>query len=191
MKREEVVVPGEPLCIIEEFFPGKGTKASNDGSIYSIYVGKPSFDFKKREVLVSPFKKVENVRKGEHVVAEVKDLQDKIAVVQIIAKPNSGPLKYRRTAVVVSKKGEPLDNAIGIGDIIIALVSNILNGMYTLDIYAPSCGVILAMCSYCRATLLLKGNSLVCSRCGRKESRRITHDYGNINKLFQIMGWGV
>jgi len=183
MKKEEIVVPGEDICIIEEFIPKEGVKAGPDGRVYSILLGKPIFDIKNHEIYVEPVKTVESIRKGDYVVAEVKNIQDRIAIVKIIGKISKGPLKYSRTAVIVGRRNGELDEMIGIGDIIVGFVANVKNGMITLDIYNHNCGVLIAKCNVCNRPLIKRGRELYCNRCKRVEKRKILIDYGNINKL--------
>ncbi|MEM4590182.1 MAG: hypothetical protein QXK21_02865, partial [Candidatus Micrarchaeia archaeon] len=44
-------------------------------------------------------------------------------------------------------------------------------------------GVVMAYCSYDRKPMLLKGRSLICSKCGQKEERLIADSYGKFEYI--------
>ncbi|HIQ29483.1 MAG TPA: hypothetical protein EYH45_02850 [Candidatus Caldiarchaeum subterraneum] len=189
MNNEKIVVPGEPVCVIEEFTPKTGVVINSNGSVSSIYVGKPLFDFKRREVSITPVKNVETIRKGDYVVAEVKHVHERVAIASILGKIPTGPLKYPRTAVVLSRREKSIEDALGVGDILVGLVINTKNGMVTVDISPYNCGVLLSKCNTCGRILVKKVKELYCQRCRKTEKRKTLIDYGNTNKLLNYVGF--
>ena len=187
MNNEKIVVPGEPVCVIEEFIPRMGVKVTSNGSVNAIYVGKPVFDLKRHEVSITPVKNVETIKKGDYVVAEVKNMHDRIAIASVLGKISKGPLKYPRTAVVLARREKSIEDVIGVGDILIGLVINAKNGMVTVDISPYNCGVLLAKCNTCGRVLVKKGKELYCQKCQKTDRRKTLIDYGNINKLLNYV----
>ena len=184
MNNDKIVVPGEAVCVIEEFTPRAGVKAYPDGQISSVYVGKPVFDHVRHEVSVIPVKTVETIRKGDYVVVEIKNMhQEKIAIASILGKIPTGPLKYPRTAVVLARREKTLENIIGVGDIVVGLVINTKNGMITIDVSPYNCGALLSKCNTCGRVLVKRGKELYCQRCQKIEKRKTLIDYGNVNKI--------
>jgi len=183
----KIVVPGEPICVIEEFLPGKGTLVERDGVIKAKYVGKVVYNFNDRTVSVNAEKVVDLLEKDDRVVAEIVDVQRKIAVAEAFAKLPDEPLKYRRTGVLVVRRTDQIENLVGVGDIAILQVVSVFRGIVTFDIYRPGLGVLIAMCSVCGRLLEKKDHTLVCSRCGNRERRKTVLKYGNLQLLKELV----
>jgi len=186
--KKGLVTPGEPLCVIEEYSPGGRTEASPNGLVYSTLLGTPTFDRMRRIVAVRPIRPLEDLRKGDLVLIEIRGVQEKIAVAQIVAKDNRS-LKHPRSGVIIGRRTEPIEGSVGIGDLLLAVVSANFNGLLTLDIHGTGLGVILAVCDTCGGTLQKSGPILVCSRCGRRQRRKTHPDYGNVDKILSLLGW--
>jgi exosome complex component CSL4 len=186
--RKKLVVPGEVLCVLEEFLPRLGAFVNGEGKVKARFLGEAVYDLKSKEVSVKPLKQIIDLRPGDRVIAEVKDVQDKIAVAEAFLKLPNTPLKYRRTGVLVAKRNDVLDNLLGIGDIAVLTVRGVYRGLNTFDVYSPGCGVMLAICSVCGNVLDKRDNVLVCSRCGNRERRRTVLKYGNLDVLKQLVG---
>ncbi|MEM3096482.1 MAG: exosome complex RNA-binding protein Csl4 [Nitrososphaerota archaeon] len=185
-----MAVPGDKLCVIEEYVPGLGTKALDDGRVYASVFGVVEYDRVNRDVRVKPIRQPESISKGERLLAFVKDVQDKIAVASAIARLGGRPLRYPRTGVILARRGEMLDNVVGVGDLILVTVSSIFNGMITFDISPPGCGCILAVCSRCGSTLEKRGNILECLRCGNRERRKLVLKYGDMEYYArELVSW--
>jgi exosome complex RNA-binding protein Csl4 len=135
----------------------------------------------KREVHVLPFRSLDVVSKDERLIAVVRDLQDKIAVAEAIARPGGKPLRHPRTGIILARRGDTLDDMVGVGDLIVVGVSSIFNGLITFDLTCPGCGCILAACSQCGGQMERKGPLLECSKCGRRERRRLALKYGYLD----------
>lgn len=183
-----LVAPGEPLCVAEEYLPGANVKLHRDGVIASIRPGLVRYDKKKRVVSVQPLKQPEEIRVGDKVLAEVKEVQEKIAIVDIIA-VNGRPLKHPRAAVILPtpRMKEEMGEYVGIGDLVIALVINVFAGVIGLSIWRPGLGSILSICDRCGGTLIKKGKELLCPRCGNKEKRKILPFYGKLTQVSSMI----
>jgi len=186
--RKRSVVPGEVLAVVEEFVPAEGVFTDELGRLKSRWLGEAFFDLKAKEVKVQPAKSIVAINPRDRVVAEVKDVQERIAIAEAFIKLPNIPLKYRRTGVILGRRNDSLENIIGIGDIALLNVVNIFRGMVTFDIYSPGCGVMLAMCSVCGSVLEKKENLLVCGKCGNRERRKTVLKYGNMELLKQLAG---
>lgn len=194
MKESKIAVPGEKVCIIEEFLPGKGARQSADGIVYATVVGRLLYDMRKREVSVKPMKELDSISTGDIVLGEVKELQSKMAVIRLMGKNGRG-LKYPQTAMLLADaKSGALDNHIGIGDIIIGKVSQIHLDMIYISIWEHGLGVVLAVCDHCgmlmeRYQRERDKYNLLCPKCGRKGSRKIVNYYGVVKKLYSWLGF--
>jgi len=188
VKDGEIVAPGEPLCVEEEFEPGENVKKHNDGILASIISGVVKFDHSKRIVHVKPLKKVEEIKVGDTVLAQVKEVQDKIAIVNVIS-ANGSALKHPKTAVILPSKRMrgSLEEYVGIGDLVIGMVVTCFTGIIGLSIWRPNLGVILGVCNKCSGMLMKSGRTLVCTRCGEKQKRKIVPYYGNLERLASML----
>lgn len=186
----EVVAPGEPICVQEEFNPGENTSLDERGVISSRILGKVSYDRSKREVRVRPLKNPEGVKTGDMVLAQVKEVQDKIAVVNILS-ANGRPLKHPRTAVIIPGRGRSargdMKEVVGVGDLIIAQVVTAFMGIIGLSVWKPNLGVILGICDKCSGVLTKTRRGLICSKCGEKHKRKIVPSYGNLDQLVSML----
>lgn len=174
----------------EEFLPGFNVKLHKDGVIASLKSGFVKYDKKRRVVNVQPLKPVDEVKVGDKVLVEVKEVQDKIAIVDVIA-VNGKPLKHPRAAVILPtpEMRDDMGEYVGIGDLVLALVITVFAGVIGLSIWRPGLGAVLSLCDRCGGMLRKRGRDLICTRCGNKEKRKIVPFYGNITQLSSmIMG---
>ncbi|MCS7129706.1 MAG: exosome complex RNA-binding protein Csl4 [Candidatus Caldarchaeum sp.] len=185
--RKNLVIPGETVCVIEEFMPGEGVAADQAGLVKSLYLGRVVYDMNKRCVNVLTIKESYELKAKDRVVAEVKDVQEKIAVARAFVKLPDKPLKHTRTGVLLARRNDVMEDVVGVGDIAVLEVSSIYRGILTFDVYKPGCGVVLAFCSICRRTLEKKDQFLVCSGCGSRERRRTVLKYGNTQLLKELV----
>lgn len=186
--KKKIVTPGEVLCVEEEFLPKYGVFSDEEGRVKSQFLGIVSYDLKAKEVMVQPAKEVISLGPKDKVVAEVKDVQERIAVAEAFVKLPAKPMKYSRMGVIVGRKNDALENIVGIGDIAVLNVVNVYRGLVTFDIYAPGCGVMLAMCSVCGNILEKRNNLLFCPKCGNRERRKTVLKYGNLQVIKQLVG---
>lgn len=184
----ELVAPGEPICVIEEYMPGENTRLHEDGVVASLIHGRVRYDPSKRVVNVKPIKTVEDIKVGDTVLAEVKEVQDKITIVDILA-VNGKALKHPRTAFILPKPRmrETMDEYVGIGDLVVASVINVFAGVIGLSIWRPGLGTVFSICDRCGGLLKRVKPGLICTKCGHREKRKIVPYYGNIARITSLM----
>lgn len=170
------VLPGEYLCSVEEFAPGKNTFADDDG-IYSTVCGNTHY-----------IGKTVTVERGEQhadqidVVGGIEDMRHSCAfVVAIETIPKNADVKLLDDlSLPVSRLGSyvrDIKDAIHIGDVVKARLMRTEKG-YELGFFDRTHGVVKGFCSRCRGSMFLKTNMLICSLCGNTERRKISSDYG-------------
>ncbi|MCS7110327.1 MAG: exosome complex RNA-binding protein Csl4 [Candidatus Caldarchaeum sp.] len=186
--KRKFVVPGEVLCVAEEYLPLEGVFADEGGFVKSRFLGEALYNLRMKEVKVLPVKEIVSLGARDRVIAEVRDVQERIAVAEAFVKLPDKPMKYRRMGVILGRRNEALENIVGIGDITVLNVVNVYRGLVTFDIYSPGCGVMLAMCSVCGNVLDKRDSVFVCGRCGSRERRKTVLKYGNLQVLKQLMG---
>jgi exosome complex component CSL4 len=180
--RKNLVLPGDRLCIIEEFIPKKGAKALPTGDVVSTTIGRPEYDHKRHEVTVTPIKEVEKLNVGDIVLCEVQDAQEKLAGCSIIAR-NGRRLKNVWSGVIIRAP-----STLTVGDLVIAKIIDELAGIYTLTINERGLGIALAFCDKCGSQLIRGRTGLYCTRCRKIYRKKVVPYYGNINKIADIFG---
>ncbi len=178
-----LVTPGERLGVIEEFHAGKGTYTEK-GVIYSKTTGEAIIDMDRKEVSVRPVTRIPTVpRKGNIVVGEVLQVQDKMATVRLL-KVNGEKLNRPYTAILhisYVTRGflKNLHDALRPGDLIRARVVGDENLPYQLTTADRELGVIKAFCSFCGAPLNYnrRRRMLECPRCRKVEKRKVSEGY--------------
>jgi exosome complex component CSL4 len=179
----QLVLPGEPLGVIEEFVPDAGTYVK-DGVIYSKVVGRSLLDLLNKKVSVFPLVHGARVPKiGSIVIGQVSNVQTQIATIRIF-KIGKRLLSGFFTGIlhvsdVHLRFVESMFDVCKPGDILRAKVISEKNRAYHLTTKDKSLGVIYAFCSQCGEVLELKGRGgLQCPRCGKIEKRKTAIDYG-------------
>ncbi|MDW8077062.1 MAG: exosome complex RNA-binding protein Csl4 [Nitrososphaerota archaeon] len=191
-ENHQIALPGDRLCVLEEFLSGKGTKTSPDGVVFATVIGRIKFDKKKREVHVEAVKEPDNVAVGDVVLGEVKELQSRSAIIKIIGK-NGRLLKHHRTAILLAKPGskESLGQYVSVGDVLLAKVTNMISGLINVSIWDQDLGVIQAMCDNCGSTMMnVKKDkyNVYCPKCKKFDTRKMVIQRGNEKKLFSWLG---
>lgn len=186
------VVPGDEVCIIEEFLPGIGTYESS-GIVRSAFIGEVSIDMNIRVVSVKPRVRVPTLpTKGVVVYGVVAVVKDEYAIVRILAEANGHKYQNVFTGLLhITQASEGyvknLYDVLRVGDLVKAKVLND-NPPYNLTVRDRKLGVLLAFCGNCGLTLDKSNNdTLKCRRCGNIEKRKLSIDYGKIKGL---IGWG-
>jgi len=186
--KKGLVLPGDKLCVIEEYTPRWGAKALKDGTVVALVAGYPIYDRRKHEVSVTPLKRIDKLNKGDLVLCEVRDVQDKVIGCDVIAK-HGAPLKQRWSGVIIYQDAKLSPS---IGDLLIARVENELAGMYNLTINERGLGCVAAFCDKCGSIMhLSSGGSLSCPHCRTTYRRRTVSYYGNINKVVEMFGFKI
>ncbi len=178
-----LVVPGDLLGTAEEFVPGRGTY-EHDGRIYAALLGRSRVDPSSRSVSVHALHSIPELNVGDLVVGRVEELKSAMAIVEILAAHPSSrtvPGEPEGTIHVSKVKDgytENLNDELAPGDLVLArILEN--HPSIKLTTAPPPLGVVSARCQRCHATLELTGRSdLVCPRCGNREHRKVSTDYG-------------
>ncbi|MCS7145903.1 MAG: exosome complex RNA-binding protein Csl4 [Nitrososphaerota archaeon] len=180
-----VVLPGDKLCVVEEFIPDSGAKALRDGSVVATVSGIAEYDIKNHTVKVKPAKPSVKIKQGDLVLCQVKDVQDKLIICDILAAAGH-TVKTHWTAAALSGRRAP---AFTVGDILVARVRDEYYGIYTLTVKGRGLGVFQAFCDTCGGPLTLSGRGLFCNRCKRKYPHRpLVPYYGKVNTLLKTFG---
>jgi exosome complex component CSL4 len=176
----KIVFPGDKIGYAEEFVGGEGVYEEN-GELYAAVAGK--LRIKDRIVSVESLKKIPEINKGDVVLGRVVDVRNSLALVELSRKSGSDrALRHTGIAALhISNVQEgylkDLDSAVRYMDIIKAKVVDA--ELLKLSTKGREMGVVKAICSRCKAELVLAGDKLKCSRCGNIENRKISSDYGS------------
>ncbi len=189
-KSGQFIVPGEKIGVIEEFIPDFGTYVE-DGVIYAKNVGCILVDSVSRKVSVYPLTREAGVPKvGSIVVGHVVNIQGAMAFIRIIKVGKRFLSGFFTGILHVSdidvKYTREIFDALKVGDLVRAKVISYTNRTFHLTTKGGKLGVILALCSKCGGTLILKSKKsknkkLYCEKCGNTETRKIASDYGSGN----------
>lgn len=189
-ERERLVTPGDPICVIEEYTPGEGAFETREGVVVAKAMGTVQLDKTKKEARVRALKELQEIGMGDTVLCEIKDIQEKLALVDILAR-NGKPLKHSRHGAILVPVGyrSRLSDMLGIGDIVFSRVTLSDSGVINLSIWSPTYGAILCFCNNCASKLGLVGGTLTCEKCGLRERRKIiAKEYGNTQKISEWLG---
>ncbi|MBS7647579.1 exosome complex RNA-binding protein Csl4 [Candidatus Bathyarchaeota archaeon] len=178
----QIVLPGEPLGVIEEFIPDAGTYVK-DGVIYSKVVGRALIDYLNKRVSVFPLVHSAVPKVGSIVIGQVSNVQMQMAAVRIFKIGKhflSGFFTgLLHVADVHLRFVDSMFDVCKPGDMVRAKVISEKNRMYHLTTKDKSLGVVYAFCSKCGDVLQQKGRGgLQCPRCGNVEKRKTAIDYG-------------
>ncbi len=182
---DRIAVPGEFLGTIEEYVPGHNV-IEIDGKIFSSVMGKVEINEKHMMINVKPIQELPILKVGEIVYGVVQELYNEFALVTVVGIEGFEReiVGGRQDGIIhISKISEKYVDEIGkmfrIGDIIKAKVIKSKPSLQ-LTTAESSLGVIKGLCMKCRAPMVKVENYLYCERCGRKETRKISSEYGNI-----------
>lgn len=183
MTENNFVVPGDMVGTSEEFLPGTGTYEEN-GNIYASATGKIAFNKKDRAVYIEQTTKVPPTPKeGDIVVGRITDIKGSVALVELarikgsldrqIAGNTSAAIHISN---VKDSYVQDLAQEFGYQDIVKAKVIDTRNmRLSTVD---KNLGVITSMCARCKLPLKFENGKLKCPQCERRESRKLSSDYG-------------
>ena len=183
------VVPGDALCVIEEFLPGSGTYEHHNGVVRAALVGSTIADLNTRVINVKPrIKEPILPRRGSIVYGIIVLIREEYAIVRLVSDVNG--VKYHTvfTAIlhisqVTDKFIKDLFEVLRMGDVVKAKVLND-SIPYNISIKDPKLGVVLAFCGKCGSLLKFEsGDLLKCPVCGNSERRKVSIDYGKLKGL--------
>ncbi len=185
-----LVVPGDRLCVVEEFMPGEGAYVHVDGSVRAAQVGRAFFDWVQRRVsVINPAGKPRIPRRGSVVYGIVVSLlREDLELVKLFADERLRRFNgvYSGFLHVTQASDRPVKTILEVvkpGDIIRARVLNAKHP-FQLNVKQGNLGVIAAFCSRCGAPLYrVPGQQqLVCLRCGNRENRKVATGYLFVKK---------
>ena len=180
--------PGEKICEVEEYLPGRGTYSDEDGGVYSKFVGEPRFNEMQKTVSVSFPGKTPGINVVNSVVyGRIFQVMSQIALVHLFpyktARFRLHPPSTVGAIHISDIKKEYVENIydeFDVGDWIRAKIKRITKKFYPqLTTVGKEYGVIKAYCPYHRVPLVRRGNELYCPYCKRTFKRKIAFDYGN------------
>lgn len=178
----QVVVPGERLCVIEEFMPGPGTYVDR-GAIYAQVTGRTLLDKQNKEVSVYPLIHVICVpRIGSTVSGQVSGVKSRTATLRILKVGKRLISGFFTGILHISDASrsyiQAMSDVCKAGDIMRAKVFSDKNRTYHLSTAEKNLGIIYAFCSKCGHILALKRGRMRCTKCGKIEKRKTALDYG-------------
>jgi len=179
--KKEVLTPGEPIGLIEEYIGYDGTYEDEKGVIRGKYLGIVYIDHIKREAHVKRIKEPLLVKVGDEVIGRIFNISGVFGYVRIEIK-NNKPLDRSFTGVLYPHRMvKDINNVYRVGDHIYARVISLRNRTIHLSIAGKNYGVIKPFCRYC-GTLLVKvrNNELKCPKCGNKENRKLSAYYDRL-----------
>ncbi|NHV99341.1 MAG: exosome complex RNA-binding protein Csl4 [Thaumarchaeota archaeon] len=178
-----LVLVGEPLATVEEFFPGDGT-FEKDGVIYSTRVGKISVDKNRRALEVVELKPLLAPKPGFKIIGSVTGFSSHYASVKIFYM-NGNRLSYEYSGLIGKEsfgrsyprfRTGSLRNYVRENDIVYGEIMSTVN-VNLLDLSAKEYGVVKAYCSNCGSPLVLFKKYLTCPSCKTRENRKLSVFY--------------
>jgi len=177
-----IVVPGERVAVIEEYFASDNTYVS-EGDIIAKVVGRVVADYEDRKIRVVGFKRAPLPKKGESVyavVTRIKDISATLSVFYIedrkleLLPPITGILHVLNISTTYVRN---IYDALGYGDIVRAQVIVERPPPVILSLRGREYGVIYAKCPYCMRPLKKRGFTLYCFNCRKNVKRKIAAQY--------------
>lgn len=185
MREDKIVLPGEQLSTSEEMLSGEGT-FEDGGIIRAARIGQYVVDEKYRKAIVKPLTSTPVIiRKADTVLGEVQSVKPSMVIVEVlhvIGKDRRISGDTNATIHVSEISSSYVKNpseAFKLGDIIKARVIQVKPSLQLLT-KDRDLGVIKALCVKCRHPLIISGRYLECKKCGNKENRKSSSEYGNI-----------
>ena len=179
--KPQFVVPGEDLCVAEEFSPGPGTYESG-GVVYSHLTGERVADLKERKVKVLAKARTPTMpTDGSTVIGQVANGHEKSAIISIfkvdstvVGRPFTGILHISSSSPRYERN---MNDVCKTGDLIKARVFNDKGRIPELTTAGRGLGVIRAYCSRCGGLLVMANRRLQCGQCGNVERRRLADEF--------------
>jgi exosome complex component CSL4 len=175
------VVPGDDLCVAEEFSPGPGTYESG-GVIYSHLTGERVADLNERKVRVVAKARTPTMpADGSTVIGEVANCHEKSAIVsiyqvdsEVVGRPFTGILHISSSSPRYERN---MSDVCKTGDLIKAKVFNDKSRIPELTTAGRGLGVLRAYCCRCGGMLVMANRRLQCRQCGNVEHRRLADEF--------------
>lgn len=181
-KTKQLVVPGERVAIIEEFFANANTYVAN-GDILAKVVGNVVMDYDRRKIAVRSIKSPPLPRPGETVLATVTRIREINAALDVffiedrgtyLIPPVTGTLHVLNISSTYVKS---IYDAIGYGDVVRAKVIVSRPIPVILSIKGREYGVVFSRCPHCMEPLRKRGFTLYCYNCKKSVQKKIAAGY--------------
>ncbi len=182
MRESKIVLPGDDIATIEEFFSSDNTYEYN-GSVKSTSIGRVVYDIKNRIVKVKALKDTQIPNKDDYIIGFIHSILTNIANVRILS-INGRKSDARFDALYISRGKVKVYNMFRVGDIVRAKVISLLNGHIYLTFKDDNLGVIYTRCSSCGGDVVkVSSDEVKCIECNLTSTRKLASDYGNIDAL--------
>ena len=181
---KDVVLPGEELASTVEFLAGEGV-FEEGGKLYAQFLGTKEIDYQKRVISVHPINPPGNLRIGDIVVCQVRDLFQYMAVAEVgkVIGSNRSIASPKMASIHISKISQDylsdIKDAFSVNDVVKAEVIQVEPSLQ-LSTARKDLGVVKARCTQCNRFLSYRPPNLVCDSCGITERRKVSSDYGNL-----------
>lgn len=182
-EKRNIVLPGDRICVVEEYLSGAGTYSGYDGWVRASVIGSLVIDRGQRVVVVKQARGRPFVpQPGDIVIGIVASMSEDLAFIDIIQIEGKVSQSTSFTGVIhisqaSEKYVESLYEVVRLGDVVRAKVLND-KAPFQLTMKSPQLGVIAAMCSRCGEMLRRKEDDiLLCPRCGNVEKRKTSIKY--------------
>ncbi|MBN1215266.1 MAG: exosome complex RNA-binding protein Csl4 [Candidatus Lokiarchaeota archaeon] len=190
LKNNDIVLTGEYLGVVEEYLPDKNSTFIKDGAIFATKTGLVNLDIEKRKIEIKTHQEEDRktVKVGDTVIGSILFIRKysvglNFYTINKKVHFNSYFFGNVHVSQISNKYVEQIEDAFQVTDIIRAKVVEEKENEYDLTTSGKNLGVIHADCSICGTALeKIAFNKLRCSTCGNIESRKLAHDYGEINE---------
>lgn len=184
-KPGDQVLPGDALAYAEEFLPGPGV--FDDGTfLRAARLGTFQVDARDMRISVAPATSVPStLHEGDYVFGKITMLKPSMAGVEVlhvegatrnVAGDTNGTLHVSKIA---KRYVQDVGREYRLGDIVRARVLEVKPSVQ-LATEDERCGAILCLCLRDRFPLKKAGKGLECPGCGKRDTRNIARDYGEV-----------
>ncbi len=176
----KIILPGNSLCIEEEFFPGSNVFVEN-GELKSLVVGVEDKDLDKRIFSVKTTKSIKLVKLNSIVFGRVISVKDSNALIELFESESDEVIVPSYASLMISSVSknyvDSMKSVVRIGDIVKAKISEVKPQGINVRIDEPELGVVKAYCIKCRTPLRLFGSQLKCTNCAFNQKRKYSINY--------------
>lgn len=180
-KSRDIVLPGDVVGVIEEFYSGENV-FERDGSLISTVAGLKTVDMEGRVVSVKPLKDPRRLSPGVFVYALVLYTRVDIAMTRILGTDLvniyqdtiSGILHISQ--IPSETRLRSVDDVVRPGDIIYAKIVS-RTQPYFISMRSQRASIVVSLCPVCGSIMGRLRERLVCPVCGFEEERRPLTSY--------------
>lgn len=177
------VLPGEELAVVEEYEAGEGTYEEN-GRVYAAQPGMLTLDAEHRVARVAPFNPPAHLSIGDVIYGTVTEIRSSMAEARVAAihgrdRQVAGELDASlHVSKIANAYVEDIRDTMRLGD---TLRMRVVQTDPSLQVTTAerNLGVVLALCTFDRSPMELRGDHVWCPRCERTSRRKLAADYGD------------